>query len=49
MIVILSVIEKLDINLIPIYRAPKQLFTIIDRFLMVFKVWTSVGADCSVI
>ena len=53
MIVTLSAINQFIINLIPINRALnralKQLLTIIDRFVMTFKVWKLVGVELMVI
>ena len=48
-IITLSAIRNFTINLIPIKRASKQLFTRIDRFLMVTKVGISVEAEFRVI
>ena len=45
MIVTLSVIKLFTINLIPINEALKQLFTIIDRFLMALKFGNQLGQN----
>ena len=49
MIVTSSAIKKFTIYLIPINRALKHIFTIIDKFLIAFSVWKSVGEEFRVI
>ena len=48
-IITLSVIKVFTIKSIPILMALKQLIIRIDRFVMAMKVWTSVGAEFTVI